>query len=308
VRKATVIYNPTARTAPKRERLIRAAASLQADDWLVEIVATEAAGHATLLAHEASAAGAEVVFACGGDGTINEVVNGLANSESALGVLRGGMGNVFVKEVGIPRSPEAALRLLVEGERRRFDLGMAGERYFLLMAGIGIDANVVKRVSTRTKRVLGSASYGLYGLVELARYKPEKTTMRLDGQTWDGELYWSLIGNTRSYGGVFNITSNALVDDGLLEAYVFAGKGPAWVASTLLKIAGQRHQEGQGVVYVQAREIAVETAGLPVQADGEFFGLTPMQFRVVPAALDVLLPPGKALRLFNKESTASTPA
>src|SRR3989304_1812539 len=97
-------------------------------------------------AREAAATGAAVVFACGGDGTLNEVANGLVGSESTLGALRGGMGNVFAKEGGVPRSPEAALRLLVEGERRRIDLGVAGTgdggqgRHFVLMAGVGFDA------------------------------------------------------------------------------------------------------------------------------------------------------------------------
>ncbi|HLF76842.1 MAG TPA: diacylglycerol kinase family protein [Dehalococcoidia bacterium] len=302
MRKAAVIYNPAARTAPKRQRLHDAAASLEPDGWQVELLATEAAGHATQLAREAAAAGAEVVFACGGDGTINEVVNGLVHSQTALGALRAGMGNVFVKEIGMPRAPAAALRVLLDGELRRFDLGLANGRYFLLMASIGIDANVVKRVPNKTKRLLGSISYELYGLLELVNYKPQLTTLKFDGQTWQGDLFWALFGNTRSYGGVLNITSRALVDDGLLDAYVFEGQGPGWVASTLLRVIGGRHEGASGVSYVQAREIEVETPGLPVQADGEYFGQTPMRFSVVPAALDVLLPRGKAERLFGKDT------
>src|SRR5687768_15619252 len=106
---------------------------MAAYDWQVELKATRRAGHATELAAEASLSGKKVAFACGGDGTVNEVVNGLAGGSCALGLVRGGMGNVFAKEIGVPRRLEQALQLLVNGETRRFDLGMAGRRYFLLM-------------------------------------------------------------------------------------------------------------------------------------------------------------------------------
>src|SRR5207237_2489341 len=124
-------------------------------------------GHATELARAAAASGVSVVFACGGDGTLNEVVNGLAGGDAAVGVLRGGMGNVFAKEIGVPKSPEMALRCLVDGERRRFDLGVvslavraestehagtrvgaasepspgANRKHFLVMAGLAVDGD-----------------------------------------------------------------------------------------------------------------------------------------------------------------------
>jgi YegS/Rv2252/BmrU family lipid kinase len=266
------------------------------------LLPTQSAGHATLLAKEASQAGSEVVFACGGDGTVNEVVNGLAGTQTALGVMRGGMGNVFLKEIGVPRSPEGALQLLLSGDRRRFDLGTANERYFLLMAGIGIDANVVRRVPDRAKRFLGSASYVIHGLLEVCRYRPKDAQLSLDGQAWQGPLYWAILGNTRSYGGVLNVTSQALADDELLDAYVFSGVGVPWVAWTLLKLAIGKHKGATGVLYKRAHEILVETPDLAVQVDGEYIGRTPMRFGVAPAALDVLLPKGKAARLFRTKA------
>ena len=99
------------------------------------------------LARQAVAGGSEVVFACGGDGTVNEVANGLAGTGRALAVIRGGTSNVFASEMRVPRAPERALRVLDRGSVRRFDLGVAGERRFLMMAGLGFDAHSIRGVS-----------------------------------------------------------------------------------------------------------------------------------------------------------------
>jgi len=316
VQRAVIVHNPAARNAPPLERLRVAAGALRPAGWEVEVLSTDDVGHASVLAREAAAAGAAVVFASGGDGTANEVVNGLVGTETALGVLRGGTGNVFAKEVGIARAPEAALRLLVEGERRRFDLGLAQGplvlslanderesppgRHFLLMAGVGFDAKVVRHVPAGPKRLLGTTSYVLWGLRELARYHPSPARLRIDGHERDVDLFWLLLGNTRSYGGVIDITSRALADDRRLDAYVFAGRGLGWTLSTGLRIALGRQDGARGVWFHRVHELAVDTPGLPVQADGEYFGETPATFSVAPAALTILVPKGRAERLFSK--------
>ncbi|MPZ47887.1 MAG: YegS/Rv2252/BmrU family lipid kinase [Dehalococcoidia bacterium] len=298
VQKASIIYNPMARNVPSQGRLAAAAASMADEGWEIDLRPTQSAGHATTLAREAAAHGVDVVVACGGDGTVNEVVNGLVGSQSAVALIRGGTGDVFAKEIGMPKTPEQALRLLAEGERRRFDLGIAGERYFLLMAGVGLDAGVVRRVPGRPKRFLGTASYVLWGALELGRYRSRPVQLRLNGeQDWEGHLYWLLLGNTRSYGGVIDITSEALADDGLLDAYVFSGRGLPWLARTGIRLAMRRHDGADGVSFQRLRELDVLTPGLEVQADGEFFGETPMRFGVAPRAVEVVIPLGAGAKL-----------
>jgi YegS/Rv2252/BmrU family lipid kinase len=298
VERGRIVYNPRARNAPARERLL-AAARAAGPAWEIDLVETESTGHAIALAREAAESGASAAFACGGDGTVNEVVNGLAGSSCALGVLRGGMGDVFAKEVGIPKQVERALALQLAGDRRRFDLGKAGERYFLLMAGIGFDAEVVRRVPDGAKQRLGSASYALWATRLLAAYRAKLVRLSVDGDAREAELFWALLGNTRSYGGIIDITSEALVDDGLLDAYVFAGRGVTWEALTALKLVLKRQAGAKGVEFHRVRELSVETAGLAVQADGEYLGETPMRFTVEPAALDVLLARGQGRELFG---------
>jgi YegS/Rv2252/BmrU family lipid kinase len=299
VNKAVVIHNPMARNA-KGERIYAAAGALKAEGWEVEVRPTEAAGHATVLAREAAEAGARTVFASGGDGTMNEVLNGLVGTPASLGIVRGGMGNVFAKEVGIPRNPEAALRLLLTGVERRFDLGVANGRYFILMAGAGFDGTIVERVPARAKRLLGSTSYALWGGYAALSFRKRHAGLRIDGARREQDLYWLLVSNTRSYGGVVEVAREALVDDGLLDCYAFAGEGAPWVVRTGLQIAVHRQDAAKGVEFFRTREVAIETPGFRVQADGEDFGETPMTFSVAPGALSVLLPPEGGRKLFSR--------
>jgi diacylglycerol kinase family enzyme len=179
------------------------------------------------------------------------------------------------------------------------DLGRAGPRHFLLMAGIGFDAAIVNAVPSRPKRLLGSTSYALWGARELLRYRPRRVDLLIDGSPRSARLYWLLLGNTRSYGGVATITSEAFADDGLLDAYVFEGAGAAWLAATAARLAAGRQDGGRGITFQRLGSLEVLTPGLPVQVDGEYIGETPMHFTVSPAAIDVLLPPDKADVLFG---------
>jgi diacylglycerol kinase (ATP) len=305
--RACIVYNPAARNAPPRQRLERAIEAA-GPEWEIAIAATETSGHATDLARDAAKGGAAVVIACGGDGTVNEVVNGLAGGETALAVLRGGMGDVFAKEAGIPKTPERALPLLLRGERKRFDLGVAGGRYFLLMAGVGFDAEVVRSVPDAAKRRWGSTSYAVWALRRLPAYKPSRVSMRFDGVEMDMDLYWLLAGNTRSYGGILDITSEARVDDGCLDVYAFAGRGPFWLSQIAVRTGLGRLHGAQGVTFRRVSRIQIDTSRLAVQIDGEYIGETPVELSVAPASLDVLLPWGKGSKLFGGSRDSQTGA
>lgn len=300
--RACIVYNRFARNAPPIDRL-RAAVAAAAPGWQVDILDTGAPGHGIDLAREAAAAGSRAVFACGGDGTVNEVVNGLAGTDCALGVLRGGMGNVFAKEVGISRRVDRALLSQLNGDRRRFDLGKVNDRRFLLMAGVGIDAEVVRAVPESWKRRLGSTSYAIWALKLLLRYSPTPADLTIDGNSRQANLFWLLFGNTRSYGGIADITGQALVDDGCLDAYLFEGSSHAWAALTFLKLALRRHQHARGVSFHRLHHLSIETPGLGIQADGEYIGQTPATFTTEPQALDVLLPKGRAQELFGSSAS-----
>ena len=279
-----------------------AGAALAGQGWQVDVQSSESQGHGTALAREAAAQGADVIFACGGDGTLNEVINGVAGTEAAAGVIRAGMGNVFAKEIGVPWSPERALSALTEGEVRRFDLGWADGRAFLLMAGVGLDALAVKHTPFWLKRRVGSAALIIQGLRELPAYRSRRVALRLNGVEQEADLYWLLLGNTRSYGGVINIASGALADDGLLDAYVYVGRSLPRLLTTAMRIAAGRAATGGGVRFERVKSLELMTPGLAVQVDGEYIGETPMRFSVERQALPVLLPRGQGRQLLGEIS------
>ncbi len=290
------IVNPIARGAPPLDVLRLAAAWLEAEGWETEFVLTQRKGEATGDARRASESGCEVVVACGGDGTVNEVANGLAGSETALAVIRGGTANVWAKEIGVPRDPMSAVRLLTEGRRRRVDLGVvesaAGEsRFFLLMAGIGLDGHVVGRVPVRLKRRFGAVAYLAYALADGLRFRPQPASMVIDGETVTGDVLWLLAGNTRSYGGLLNITHHAQVDDGLLDMYAFMGRSVARKLGLSLRVLAHQHDGAPGIEYRRGREVRLSTpAPMECQVDGEVLGFAPQVVRVAPRALTVVVP------------------
>lgn len=312
-KRALLLVNPVARGSPSVEKLRLAVAWLEAQSWEAKLTLTERRGHAVELAAAAAAAGYDVVVACGGDGTINEVANGLAGSDSALAVIRGGTANVWAKEVRIPRDPVEAVRLVVDGQRRRIDLGLAepaagagGQRFFLLMAGVGLDGYIVSRIPEDLKQRLGATAYILHGLREGLRFHCLETTLVIDGESMTLPLYWLLVANTRSYGGVINVAHRAVADDGLLDVYAFQGHGIRQAMLHGLRVLAHRHDDAARVVHRRARSI--ELPGLPdleAQVDGDSLDFVPRYLRVVPGALTVVVPRTLESPLFAGDPAAA---
>ncbi len=297
--RARFVWNPVSRRLAQ-PKLEEAAAWLLDQGWDVEVRRTQHPLHAVELAGEAAAAGVDVVAACGGDGTVNEVVNGLAGSQTALAVLPGGTANVWAKEAGIPRDPRRAVRLIVEGERRAVDVGCAGARRFLLMAGAGFDAHIVGHVSPAVKRALGASSYVTQGFRELLGYRGAEQTLRIDGEEVRSPVFWLVLGNTRSYGGAVRITNQSLVDDGLLDLCVFQDPGVLRFALYGVRILSGLQRLSHRVIWRRVRRIEIEGPPLPVQVDGELAGETPMCFRIEPGALHAIVPAGSRRALFSR--------
>jgi diacylglycerol kinase (ATP) len=313
-RRALFVYNPVARRAPSLDRLRDAIASLETQGWETSLESTTAAMHATELAREAVRKDYDVVVACGGDGTVSEVANGLAGSPAALAVVPGGTANVWAKEVRIPRNPLAATQVIAKGEQRCMDLGLAftegqlacggSHRYFLLMSGVGLDGLVVGTVPDGLKRRLGAGAYVLHGLRHVLSYRSRPTHLVVDGRPMEADLFWMVLGNTRSYGGVVKVTHQAVADDGRLDLCLFRGHGLPRLITCGLRILARRHHRAKNVLYRAVESVEVREPALPVQADGEYLGETPMGFRAVAGALHVVVPRGLRSSLFSSDSVA----
>lgn len=286
---ALLIRNPVARNAIDDDRLSAVIDVAVAAGWRIETIATDRAGRATELARDAAARGIDVVVVHGGDGTLNEVANGLAGTATAMAALRGGTANVWAKETRSPKDAVAAMRAITGGRRRSMDLGRAGERYFLLMAGVGFDAVILPRVNARLKRRFGAVAYVIAGAAALFRTKARGSRVVIDDIEHETPLFWLLVGNTRSYGGVARITYDAIADDGALDVALMRRGGPLRLLMDGARMLLRRLPGSRNVLITRARYIDVATPGLPVQVDGESHSETPMRFSIAPGALQVIV-------------------
>lgn len=288
-----LIVNPVARGLPRRERLLLGVEWLRAHGASVDVQLTRSAGHATALAAEAAEGGFDCVAVCGGDGTLNEALNGLLGSTTALATVRGGTANVWAREAGIPRAPEQALRLVLEGARRRLDAGLAGTRAFLLMASAGLDSLVVAGLNTWLKRRFGSFAYIGSAAMGLRAYRGVPALVTLDGERFETSMLAFIAGNTRSYGGMIEIARYARADDGLLDACIYSGSGRRPFLGHLVRTTVGRHIGHGNLLYRRVRDMTLQTEiPFPVQADGELIGSTPLALSVYPAAVTVVVPRG----------------
>ncbi len=295
-----IIVNPAAHNLPKRESLDEADRWLQAQGWRTQWLETTRPREATELAARVAQRGTPLLFVCGGDGTVSEVANGLAGSETALAPIRGGTSNIWAREVGIPRRPVDAVRVCIEGERRHIDLGRAGERYFLLMAGYGLDGLITGNVSLPLKRRLGAAAYAITAVRESLRYRSTPVTLRLDGEEQRADLLMLVAGNSRNYAGLVEVTPEARVDDGLLDVCVYEGRGTADIIMQAARTMLRQHRRSRRVRYRRVRrlELAWEEP-LPVQLDGEAIEESATEVTVAPAAVWVAVPRGLSSPLFS---------
>lgn len=290
--RATIIFNPGAGQAGALEHELRAAADVwAARGWQIDLSPTSKPGDGTILACQAAERRFDVVIAAGGDGTINEVVNGLAGSKTALATLPLGTMNVWARELGLPLHPRAAAEALLNWEVRTIDLGKADDRYFLLMAGIGFDAAITAGIQPAFKRRLGALAYVVRGIEIALRIRGSRTKLILDGKVVIGRVLMVVVGNSQLYGGLVKITKRASIDDGLLDVCVIKGDSFGSALRHVVAILRQRYSHDPDIEYYRARSIRIAARpALPVQVDGDSLGHTPMSFHVVPGALCAFMP------------------
>lgn len=284
--KTLVILNPAARS-DKASRLRERIAALSGG---ASMRLTSEAGDARDIAAEAVREGFEVVIAAGGDGTLNEVVNGIGGSPVRLGILPVGTMNVFATELGIPQGNlERAWSIIEQGNVVEVDLPKANDTHFIQLAGVGLDAEVVRKTTADSKKALGPLSY-LLTLVQVAAHKPSRVMLEAEGgRIREGSF--ALIGNGRLYGGPFPVFQRASLFDGLLDVLVFQNQSHWDVVRYFQAIAFGTHPQLPDVEYFQTSTLRVTSSGdVPVELDGEVAGMLPCLFSVSSQKLRVLAP------------------
>lgn len=219
-----ILFNPFAGQAYNLKQTLESAADIwRSKGWNVEVRPTKAPGDATLQARLAAEQGYDVVVAAGGDGTVNEVVNGLVGTRVALGVLPVGTVNIWARELGLPMDLHRVANAFLTAQLEQIDVGKAGERFFLLMAGIGFDGAVTAQINPSEKKRLGVFAYVKQTLQLAWRYQGVRSFICIDGQRVRGRILLLIIGNSQLYGGVVKLTADAIVNDGLLDVCVIKG-------------------------------------------------------------------------------------
>jgi len=290
--RALIVFNPVAGQAGSLERDLDAARDVwRAHGWTVDLQPTAGPGDGIRIARAAAAEGYDVVVAAGGDGTVNEVINGLAGTTTALAALPIGTVNVWVREIGLPLNPRAAAEALLQTQVRAIDLGKAGDRYFLLMSSVGFDAAVTAEVRSHEKRRLGIFAYVLRAFNLAWGFRGTPARIVVDGKVVRSRVLMVVLGNSQLYGGVVKITARASLDDGLLDLCIIKGNSLRGAPLRVLSIVMQRYNLDPKIEYHRARTVQISTRrSLPVQVDGDHIGQTPMTFEAVPGALHALLP------------------
>lgn len=284
--KTCIILNPAARS----ERARRWQQRLREMCGDAEFCATGRAGDAEQLARAAVAGGFEQVVAAGGDGTIHEVVNGLAGSEVALGLMPMGTMNVFANELGLPANNLARCWEIIRAEQTRLiDLPRANKKHFVQLAGVGLDAQVVKETSLKLKRNFGPLSY-LISAAQIATRRPPRLLIESDDALTE-EGSFVLVGNGRLYGGRFPFFKHAANNDGLLDVVVFKQSGYLDLLKYLQNVVFTSDITTREVEYFQTRALRVSSRDeVPIELDGELAGSCPVEFNLEPRQLRVLAP------------------
>ncbi len=311
--KTCLIVNPNAGPNAFKKQLRTAQDYLLKTGCQLSRFDTQAKGDATRLAQQAVDNGFEVVIAVGGDGTLNEVVNGLVNSEVALGVIPAGTANVFAADVKIPIwSPlktDAVLKsakIITSGQHRRIDLGRVTledgtTRHFLMWAGIGLDAAITEaKESTGSKRSLGYASWVISGLMVTYDFMGTPATITTDDEVIRERLMMAVVSNGQLYGRVWRLAPEAKMDDGMLDVAVMAGhRWPSTIKHVFGVTFGKHIKDPDYSVHRTTKLSLTAKYPLPIHVDAETIGTTPVEIETVPNALTVIVPGDGSTRLFS---------
>jgi diacylglycerol kinase (ATP) len=282
-----VILNPTA-GSPEHVRSWQERAESLAGDCPVRV--TSHSGEAEVLARRAVEEGFARIVAAGGDGTVSQVANGLAGSNAILGVLPMGSVNVFAMELGLPLHSLQRCWEIIEGTNLRLvDMPSANEKYFVQLAGVGLDAQVVKETSLAFKRSFGPLSY-LISAAQIAARQPPKLFIESEHTSVE-EGSFVLVGNGRLYGGPFPFFKQAVINDGLFDVVVFKRLGYLEIIRYLQDVVFSADIKVPEIEYFQTRQLRITSEqDVPLELDGELAGNCPVDFRIRKRALRVLAP------------------
>lgn len=293
MKRARLIYNPTSGREMIKRHLPEILEKLEVAGYEASCHATTGAGDATNAAKIAVERKYDVVIAAGGDGTIHEVVNGLAEQEyrPKMGIIPAGTTNDFARALHIPRDVSSAVDIITKGELIPVDIGRINEKYFINIAGGGKMTELTYEVPSKLKTMLGQLAYYLKGMEMLPSIKASDIKIEYDGKLFEGEAMMFLVGLTNSIGGFEKLAPDASINDGLFSLLILKKVNLAeFIRIATLAIRGE-HVNDPNVIYTQANRIKVYSSEkVQLNLDGEFGGLLPAEFENLYRHLEVFVP------------------
>ncbi len=279
-----IISNPASRKSTVK-KIKLASDFLRGKGFDTEILSTEKMGDAKLLARESISKEPFLIISAGGDGTVNEVINGLAGSDTPVALLPLGTTNVLAKELSIPENINGALEAAISKTPQKVSLGRIELidapapviRYFCLMAGIGFDGKTVHDVNTSFKKISGKTAYIFSGLRNFLNYSPNELFLNIDGREYSG--YCTIIGKASKYGGNFMVTPDANLTEPDLYTVIFKGRKRTDLLRYVFGILRGTHLKNDDIVYLKSSNIEI-LGNAHIQIDGDYLGVTPAKISV----------------------------
>ncbi|KGP91112.1 lipid kinase [Pontibacillus chungwhensis BH030062] len=293
MKRARIIYNPTSGREAVRKELPDIMQRFEQAGYETSTHATTCAGDATNAAKIAVERKFDVVVAAGGDGTINEVINGLAEHEyrPKLGIIPVGTTNDFARALCVPRNVKKAVDVILDGFSKELDIGRVNDQYFMNIAGGGKLTELTYEVPSKLKTMLGQLAYYLKGVEMIPSIRPTTVEIEYDGKYFEGEVMVFLVSNTNSVGGLEKLAPDAEMDDGMFDLLIIKRVNLAELIRLASLAMKGNHISDPNVIYTKANRIKVHTnEKMQLNIDGEYGGLLPGEFVNLYRHLEFFLP------------------
>ncbi|MCZ0702896.1 diacylglycerol kinase (ATP) [Natronobacillus azotifigens] len=281
MKRARIIYNPTSGREGFKKDIPEVLQKFEQAGYETSVHATTCAGDATEAAKCAVARGFDTVVAVGGDGTINEVINGIAEAahRPKLGIIPAGTTNDFARALGLPKNINKAVEVILTDKTKALDVGRVNGHYFVNIAGGGKLTEVSYEVPSKLKTVLGQLAYFIKGIELLPMLHPIHTKIEYDGNLFEEEIMLFLVANTNSVGGFEKLAPEAKMDDGLFDLLVLKKTNMAEFVRIISALTRGNHFDDPKVFHARAREIKIHTdEKMQLNIDGEYGGVLPGEF------------------------------
>lgn len=290
-KKARLIYNPSAGREEVKKNICRILEYLEELGYETSTFMTKGKKDALNEAKRVSEEGFDLIVSAGGDGTLNEIINGMCRAEKQpkLAILPFGTSNDFATSLGIPKKLDEALEIIKNGKVTKTDIGKMGNKYFINIAGGGALTDLTYEVPVKLKTVLGQLAYYIKGIEKIVSFKPYHMRIETDDRVIDEEIMLFLVTNSNIVGGYKKIAPHARVNDGLFDVLLLKKCHIADLARLMPLVLNGTHIHDPKVEYFQTRRIKIEAPEtVLINLDGELGGTAPCEFEILKEHIQVI--------------------